>query len=314
MSNLSPNQSNSIPKKEKQLKLSILSLFQNDQQVHSTIQLKFSLRANSPQENCTLSPLRFPLMNRVQNVPFSDSNSITHCNSPISIMTVDQHQIVSPKKLVSQPIKPFRIDNKKIKEADYNNMHTNTNSDICLGNYNIQTYYLKSEGSFQAKKKQSKTRGKLKMKPLSVALVSRSSLFRRPLTSAYHHNASPNNCIKSFGYFKKECQRFNYQLGIKEDQEIVLPSMKKEEEKEEKNDFYTIIRKIQNDNRKQVDLNNKSIFKKLKFEIKKNETKIKNILDDLQRTRQLNDEDLKKKVFIKKTKNSDTEFNRNVDI
>lgn len=313
MSNLSPNQSNSIPKKEKQLKLSILSLFQNDQQVHSTIQSKFSLRANSPQENCTLSPLRFPLMKRMQNVPFSDSNSITHCNSPISIMTVDQHQIVAPKKLVSHPIKPFRIDNKKLKEADYNNMHTKTSSDICLGNYNIQTYYLKSEESHQEKKKQSKTR-KLKMKPFSVALVSRSSLFRRPQTSAYHHNPSPNNCIKSVGYLKKEYQRFNNQLGIKEDQEIVLPSMKKEEEKEEKNDFYTIIRKIQNDNRKQVDLNNKSIFKKLKFEIKKNETKIRNLLNDLQRTRQLNDEDLKKKVFIKKTKNSDTEFNRNVDI
>lgn len=216
-----------------------------------------------------------------------------------------------------------------------NNTEINNNtSSMYMGNYNIKDCILRGNTDLVNKKKHIlKLKTKNKQKPLSVILINTNnkkhksnSVDAHPRTSinkiqqhklTYVNNimlTHNNNNILSHGKsntFIKRCKSFKIKTTtIKRTQhtQTDIPNSLSDhnifhnnKNSNKTNSYTSLLSKFLYyiNNRKENILTKKEMFKLLKIDIYKNEQKVKEMLDSLKRIQQHNDEDLKRKGFVK---------------
>jgi hypothetical protein len=199
-----------------------------------------------------------------------------------------------------------------------------------MGNYNIKDCILRGNTDVVNKKKHIlKLKTKNKQKPLSVILINTNnkkhksnSVDAHPLTSinkiqqhklTYINNimlTHNNNNMLSRGKsntFIKRCKSFKIKTTtIKKTQHPNSLSdhnifHNNKNNPTTTNSYTSLLSKFLYyiNNHKENILTKKEMFKLLKIDIYKNEQKVKEMLDSLKRIQQHNDEDLKRKGFVK---------------
>ena len=211
-------------------------------------------------------------------------------------------------------------------------INNNTSSSLYMGNYNIKDCILRGNAELQNKKKFICTlKAKHKQKPLSVILINPNNKKHKSNSVETHthshtvtnktkqnkltylHNImlTHNNNMLTLGKpipFIKRCQSFKIKNEFKGKQmqkeftnclsdDNILHYKKSNKTNSHSSMLSKVLYYISN--RKENTLNKKEMFKLLKIDIYKSEQKVKEMLDNLKRIQQHNDEDLKRKGFVK---------------
>jgi hypothetical protein len=135
-----------------------------------------------------------------------------------------------------------------------------------------------------------------KFQPKIIKNISNKKKFSsRNSFSSYRTN---NICFHKNNNFKFE-KGLNKKLSRNINEFITNSNSLNEKNIETKNEIHNIIYSILQPRKEEP--NKKKMFKNLKTDIRKNELKVKDILDSLIRTQKNNDEDLKRKGFIIKS-------------
>ena len=137
---------------------------------------------------------------------------------------------------------------------------------------------------------------------IKTNILDKKILSNRNSFSSYRTN-NINICKNNKFKFNKG---FNHKLSRNINEFITKSSSLDGKDFETKNEIHNIIYSILQPRKEE--LNKKKMFKNLKTDIRKNELKVKDILDSLIRTQKNNDEDLKRKGFI--IKNIENKYNK----
>jgi hypothetical protein len=234
----------------------------------------------------------------------------------------------------SEIISNKRNKNSKIKLMNNNykidTFYLNELSDdiLLMQNYNIQNYISRTDES-EMKKKIILRLNKIKnyKEPLSVCLINKNfqskennsnrnklmssnflyfknlELINPSLFNQKRNYFKVNNRTKSVYFNKKNNLKIDYEYNHKLSKDIknYISNSDSLNEKDNytKKHITNIIYSIFQPRKEEV--NKKKMFKNLKIDVKRNELKIKDILDNLIRTQRNNEEDLKRKRFIIKS-------------
>ena len=196
-----------------------------------------------------------------------------------------------------------------------------------MENYNIKDYITRTDAIQMKKKLFLKLRKeKNRQRPLSLCLINKNIQNKKPKSDIYNINIENSNSDKLLyqEFAKKKLQRINssstrtkinnsssyFRLNPNSLEKIKKRKNQISRNENKLNDLrkfvnkkntninfaYSLFSSIFEQNQKER--NKKKMFKNLKTDIRKNQLKVKGILDDLIRIRHNNDADLKRKGFI----------------
>ena len=196
-----------------------------------------------------------------------------------------------------------------------------------MENYNIKDYITRTDAIQMKKKLFLKLRKeKNRPRPLSLCLINKNIQNKKPKSDIYNINIENSNSDKLLyqEFAKKKLQRINssstrtkinnsssyFRLNPNSLEKIKKRKNQISRNENKLNDLRKFVNK-KNTNinfayslfssifeQNQEERNKKKMFKNLKTDIRKNQLKVKGILDDLIRIRHNNDADLKRKGFI----------------
>lgn len=196
-----------------------------------------------------------------------------------------------------------------------------------MENYNIKDYITRTDAIQMKKKLFLKLRKeKNRQRPLSLCLINKNIQNKKPKSDIYNINIENSNSDKLLyqEFAKKKLQRINssstrtkinnsssyFRLNPNSLEKIKKRNNQISRNENKLNDLRKFVKK-KNTNinfayslfssifeQNQEERNKKKMFKNLKTDIRKNQLKVKGILDDLIRIRHNNDADLKRKGFI----------------
>ena len=196
-----------------------------------------------------------------------------------------------------------------------------------MENYNIKDYITRTDAIQMKKKLFLKLRKeKNRQRPLSLCLINKNIQNKKPKSDIYNINIENSNSDKLLyqEFAKKKLQRINssstrtkinnsssyFRLNPNSLEKIKKRKNQISRNENKLNDLRKFVKK-KNTNinfayslfssifeQNQEERNKKKMFKNLKTDIRKNQLKVKGILDDLIRIRHNNDADLKRKGFI----------------
>ena len=196
-----------------------------------------------------------------------------------------------------------------------------------MENYNIKDYITRTDAIQMKKKLFLKLRKeKNRPRPLSLCLINKNMQNKKPKSDIYNINIENSNSDKLLyqEFAKKKLQRINssstrtkinnsssyFRLNPNSLEKIKKRKNQISRNENKLNDLRKFVNK-KNTNinfayslfssifeQNQEERNKKKMFKNLKTDIRKNQLKVKGILDDLIRIRHNNDADLKRKGFI----------------
>ena len=196
-----------------------------------------------------------------------------------------------------------------------------------MENYNIKDYITRTDAIQMKKKLFLKLRKeKNRQRPLSLCLINKNMQNKKPKSDIYNINIENSNSDKLLyqEFAKKKLQRINssstrtkinnsssyFRLNPNSLEKIKKRNNQISRNENKLNDLRKFVNK-KNTNinfayslfssifeQNQEERNKKKMFKNLKTDIRKNQLKVKGILDDLIRIRHNNDADLKRKGFI----------------
>ena len=196
-----------------------------------------------------------------------------------------------------------------------------------MENYNIKDYITRTDAIQMKKKLFLKLRKeKNRQRPLSLCLINKNMQNKKPKSDIYNINIENSNSDKLLyqEFAKKKLQRINssstrtkinnsssyFRLNPNSLEKIKKRKNQISRNENKLNDLRKFVNK-KNTNinfayslfssifeQNQEERNKKKMFKNLKTDIRKNQLKVKGILDDLIRIRHNNDADLKRKGFI----------------
>ena len=196
-----------------------------------------------------------------------------------------------------------------------------------MENYNIKDYITRTDAIQMKKKLFLKLRKeKNRPRPLSLCLINKNIQNKKPKSDIYNINIENSNSDKLLyqEFAKKKLQRINssstrtkinnsssyFRLNPNSLEKIKKRNNQISRNENKLNDLRKFVKK-KNTNinfayslfssifeQNQEERNKKKMFKNLKTDIRKNQLKVKGILDDLIRIRHNNDADLKRKGFI----------------
>ena len=196
-----------------------------------------------------------------------------------------------------------------------------------MENYNIKDYITRTDAIQMKKKLFLKLRKeKNRPRPLSLCLINKNIQNKKPKSDIYNINIENSNSDKLLyqEFAKKKLQRINssstrtkinnsssyFRLNPNSLEKIKKRNNQISRNENKLNDLRKFVNK-KNTNinfayslfssifeQNQEERNKKKMFKNLKTDIRKNQLKVKGILDDLIRIRHNNDADLKRKGFI----------------
>ena len=196
-----------------------------------------------------------------------------------------------------------------------------------MENYNIKDYITRTDAIQMKKKLFLKLRKeKNRQRPLSLCLINKNMQNKKPKSDIYNINIENSNSDKLLyqEFAKKKLQRINssstrtkinnsssyFRLNPNSLEKIKKRNNQISRNENKLNDLRKFVKK-KNTNinfayslfssifeQNQEERNKKKMFKNLKTDIRKNQLKVKGILDDLIRIRHNNDADLKRKGFI----------------
>ena len=196
-----------------------------------------------------------------------------------------------------------------------------------MENYNIKDYITRTDAIQMKKKLFLKLRKeKNRQRPLSLCLINKNIQNKKPKSDIYNINIENSNSDKLLyqEFAKKKLQRINssstrtkinnsssyFRLNPNSLEKIKKRNNQISRNENKLNDLRKFVNK-KNTNinfayslfssifeQNQEERNKKKMFKNLKTDIRKNQLKVKGILDDLIRIRHNNDADLKRKGFI----------------
>ena len=196
-----------------------------------------------------------------------------------------------------------------------------------MENYNIKDYITRTDAIQMKKKLFLKLRKeKNRQRPLSLCLINKNIQNKKPKSDIYNINIENSNSDKLLyqEFAKKKLQRINssstrtkinnsssyFRLNPNSLEKIKKRKNQISRNENKLNDLRKFVNK-KNTNinfayslfssifeQNQEERNKKKMFKNLKTDIRKNQLKVKGILDDLIRIRHNNDADLKRKGFI----------------
>ena len=283
---------------------------------------KFNLRNNSKQNTERLFQLD------TINLSRGKSNNKSKDKKFNSLHTVQSSRNVNRNYFNIQQSYITTLKGKQQVHQRNNTEINNNTSSMYMGNYNIKDCILRGNIDLVNKKKHILTlKMKHKQKPLSVILINTNnkkhksnSVDAHPRTSINkiqqhkltyvnnimlsHNTNNKLSCGKS-NTFIKRCKSFKIKTTIKRTQhtQTDIPNSLSDNNifQKNKSSYTSLLSKFLHyiNNRKENTLTKKEMFKLLKIDIYKNEQKVKEMLDSLKRIQQHNDEDLKRKGFVK---------------
>lgn len=289
------------------------------------INSKFNLRNNSKQSTELLFQLDTINLSRGKSNNKSKDKKFHSLHTVQSSRNVNRNYFNIQQSYITTTLK----GQQQVHQRNNTEINNNTSS-MYMGNYNIKDCILRGNTDVVNKKKHIlKLKTKNKQKPLSVILINTNnkkhksnSVDAHPLTSinkiqqhklTYINNimlTHNNNNMLSRGKsntFIKRCKSFKIKTTtIKRTQHPNSLSdhnifHNNKNNPTTTNSYTSLLSKFLYyiNNRKENILTKKEMFKLLKIDIYKNEQKVKEMLDSLKRIQQHNDEDLKRKGFVK---------------
>ena len=299
------------------------------------INSKFNLRNNSKQSGDFIVKHNTDQLFQLDTINLSRGRSSNNKDKKFhSLHTVQSSRNVNRNYF---NIKQSYLTTSKVQLSKRNNTEINNNtSSMYMGNYNIKDCILRGNTELLNKKKYILTlKTKHKQKPLSVILINTNNKKHKSNSVEPHTHTSTNKCKqnkitylnnimlthnnntltrgKSIAFIKR-CKSFKIKTDIKRNQHVLkdIPnslsdvSVFNHNNNNNKiinntNSYSSLLSKLiyYIHNRKENTLNKKEMFKLLKIDIYKSEQKVKEMLDNLKRIQQHNDEDLKRKGFVK---------------
>lgn len=289
------------------------------------INSKFNLRNNSKQSTELLFQLDTINLSRGKSNNKSKDKKFHSLHTVQSSRNVNRNYFNIQQSYITTTLK----GQQQVHQRNNTEINNNTSS-MYMGNYNIKDCILRGNTDVVNKKKHIlKLKTKNKQKPLSVILINTNnkkhksnSVEAHPLTSinkiqqhklTYINNimlTHNNNNMLSRGKsntFIKRCKSFKIKTTtIKRTQHPNSLSdhnifHNNKNNPTTTNSYTSLLSKFLYyiNNHKENILTKKEMFKLLKIDIYKNEQKVKEMLDSLKRIQQHNDEDLKRKGFVK---------------
>lgn len=289
------------------------------------INSKFNLRNNSKQSTELLFQLDTINLSRGKSNNKSKDKKFHSLYTVQSSRNVNRNYFNIQQSYITTTLK----GQQQVHQRNNTEINNNTSS-MYMGNYNIKDCILRGNTDVVNKKKHIlKLKTKNKQKPLSVILINTNnkkhksnSVDAHPLTSinkiqqhklTYINNimlTHNNNNMLSRGKsntFIKRCKSFKIKTTtIKRTQHPNSLSdhnifHNNKNNSTTTNSYTSLLSKFLYyiNNHKENILTKKEMFKLLKIDIYKNEQKVKEMLDSLKRIQQHNDEDLKRKGFVK---------------